>query len=336
MTVTVAFAVTAAVIVSWKVMVLVIVPEVTVMVIVNVPGVAVLLAVSVITSVEEVGVEKEAVTPEGRPETAILGVPVAPVTVMVQVPEPPAITVNPPPHETEIDNAGVTVSAMAVDEVSEPEAPVMVMLLVAADAVLATVKVITLVEVAGLAPIAAVTPAGRPETARVTLPANGLTSVTVIVSVPLAPCTIDKADAEGFSVKLPAAAEVTVSAMVVDADSEPEAPVIVTVDVPTAAAELAAKATTLDPVVGLVANAAVTPVGNPLAARVTLPANGLTSATEIVSVPLAPCAIDKVGAEGFSVKLPALVAPQVTPLIANDAGIALVTLFQVPLNPMPE
>jgi len=39
-------------------------------------------------------------------------------------------------------------------------------------------------------------------------------------------------------------------------------------------------------VVGLVPNAAVTPVGNPDAARVTLPAKGLTSVTVMVSVPL--------------------------------------------------
>ena len=80
-------------------------------------------------------------------------------------------------------------------------------------------------------------------------------------------------DAEGFSEKLPVAAEVTVSAMVVDAVSEPEVPEIVTVDVPTVAVEPAAKVTTLDPVVGLVPNVAVTPEGSPEAARVTLPAN---------------------------------------------------------------
>ena len=95
--------------------------------------------------------------------------------------------------------------------------------------------------------------------------------------------------------------------MVVVAVSDPEAPVIVTVDVPTVAVELAVNVTTLDPVVGFVPKEAVTPVGSPDAARVILPANGLTSATEIVSVPLAPSTTDNVDAEGFSVKLPALV-----------------------------
>lgn len=230
----------------------------------------------------------------------------------------------------------VTVSEIVVLAVNDPEVPLIVIVEVPAAAVGLTVNVTTLVLAAGLVPNAAVTPDGNPDAARVTLPANGLTSVTVIVSVPLAPCAIDKVDAEGFSVKPPVPVEVIVSAIVVDAVSEPEAPEIVTVDVPAAAVELAANVITLVPVVGLVPNAAVTPEGNPDAARVTLPVNGLTSVTEIVSVPLAPCAIDKVDAEGFSVKLPTLVVPpQVTPLIANDVGIALVTLFQVPLNPMP-
>lgn len=191
-------------------------------------------------------------TPEGRPVTEKVGVPVAPVTVMVQVAEPPCATVNPLPHDTAIEKAGVTVSAIVVDEVSEPEVPVIVMVLVAEAAELATVKVITLVEVAGLVPIEAVTPVGRPETANVTLPANGLTSVTVIVSVPLAPCTMDKVDAEGFSVKLPVDAEATVSAIVVVAVVVPEVPVIVTVEAPTVAVELAVNVSTLVPVVGLV------------------------------------------------------------------------------------
>jgi len=90
--------------------------------------------------------------------------------------------------------------------------------------------------------------------------------------------------AEGVSVKPGFAA--TVSAMVVVSVSDPEVPVIVTVDVPTVSVALAARVSTLVLVVGLVANAAVTPVGRPDAARVTEPVNGLTSVTVSVSVPL--------------------------------------------------
>ena len=80
----------------------------------------------------------------------------------------------------------------------------------------------------------------------------------------------------------------TVSAMVVVAVSVPEVPVMVTVAAPVVAELLAVRVSTLVLVVGLVANAAVTPLGRPEAARVTEPVNGLTSVTVIVSVPLAP------------------------------------------------
>jgi len=76
--------------------------------------------------------------------------------------------------------------------------------------------------------------------------------------------------------------------MVVVAFRLPEVPVIVTVDAPTVAVAPAVRVNTLLEVVGLVAKEAVTPAGNPEAAKVTLPANGLTSVTVIVSVPLAP------------------------------------------------
>ena len=117
-----------------------------------------------------------------------------------------------------------------------------------------------------------------------------------------------------MSVKLPVAAAVTVNATVVVAVSEPEVPVMVTVDVPTVAVELAANVTTLEPVVGLVPNAAVTPLGRPDAARVTLPAKPFTSVTEIVSVPLAACATEREVADGESVKPGVEVAvPMTTP-----------------------
>ena len=167
---------------------------------------------------------------------------------------------------------------------SEPEVPVIVTVAAPTVAVELAVRVSTLVEVAGLVPKAAVTPVGNPDATRVTLPANGLTSVTVIVSVPLAPCAIDKVAADGASVKLPVEAETTVKAIVVVLVIVPEVPVIVTVDAPTVAVALAVKVSTLLPVVGLVPKATVTPVGKPEAARVTLPVNPPVSVTVIVSV----------------------------------------------------
>ena len=81
----------------------------------------------------------------------------------------------------------VTVSAMAAVAVKEPEVPVTVIVEVPAVAVLLAAKVKMLLPVAGLVPNVAVTPVGIPDAARVTLPLKGLTSVTVMVSVPLAP-----------------------------------------------------------------------------------------------------------------------------------------------------
>lgn len=184
--------------------------------------------------------------------------------------------------------AALTVSAMVVVAVKVPEVPAMITVAAPVAAIALAVSVSTLLPVVGLVANAAVTPLGRPDAARVTLPVNGLTSVTVIVSVPPLLSAIDKVAAEGLSVKLPVDDELTVRAIVVVAVSVPEVPVRVTVEVPTVAAALAVRVSTLVPVVGLVSNAAVTPPGSPDVARVTLPVNPPTSATVMVSVALLP------------------------------------------------
>jgi hypothetical protein len=287
-------------------------PEVPVMVIVEVPAAAVPLAVRVSTLVLVVGlVAKDAVTPAGNPEAARVTEPVnglTSVTVIVSVPLAPCAVERvaadgfsvklPVPQVVE----AVSMRAIVVVALREPDVPVIVIVFVATTAEQLAVRVRTLVEVAGLGANEAVTPAGSPEAARVTLPLNGITSVTVMVSVPLAPWAIDRVVADGLIVKLPAV--VTVRAMVVVAVKEPEVPVMVTVAAPVVAVLLAVRVSTLVEVVGLVANAAVTPAGSPEAARVTLPLNGLTSVIVIVSVVLAPGAIDRAAAEGLSVKLP--------------------------------
>jgi hypothetical protein len=96
---------------------------------------------------------------------------------------------------------------------------------------------------------------------------------------------------------------ITVNERVVVAFRLPEVPVIVTVTGPVVAVPLAVKVSTLFPVVGLAPNAAVTPLGNPDAASVTLPVNPSTSVTVIASVAVFPWVTDRVDAEGVSVKL---------------------------------
>jgi hypothetical protein len=123
---------------------------------------------------------------------------------------------------------GVTVRAIvAVDVGNVPEVPVTVMVDVAAVAVAATVNVTTLVLVVGLVPITAVTPIGKPDTARVTLPLKGLMSVTVIVSVPVPPWTIESATGEAAIENPPVPRVVIVIVMVVVAVNVPEVPVMV-------------------------------------------------------------------------------------------------------------
>jgi hypothetical protein len=63
---------------------------------------------------------------------------------------------------------------------------------------------------------------------------------------------------------------------------------------------LAFSVSTLVDAVGLVANEAVTPLGNPDAASVALPLNPSTSVTVMVSVALPPCITDRVLAEAES------------------------------------
>jgi len=156
-------------------------------------------------------------------------------------------------------------------------------------AVLLADRVSTLDAVAGLVENAAVTPVGNPDAASITLPLKGLTSAIVMLSVPLAPCAMDRELDDGVSEKLPGDTGVMVSVILVDALREPEMPLTVIVAEPVVAALLADNVSTLEAVAGFVPNAAVTPVGIPAADRVTLPLKGLTSVMVIVSVPLAPC-----------------------------------------------
>jgi len=104
-------------------------------------------------------------------------------------------------------------------------------------------------------------------------------------------------------VKFGVAVEFTVSASVVVAVKLPEVPVMVTVADPVVAVLLAVSVSTLVPVVGFVPNAAVTPLGRPDAARVTLPVNPPTSVTVIVLVPLPPCVIVRLLGESDKLKL---------------------------------
>jgi hypothetical protein len=81
--------------------------------------------------------------------------------------------------------------------------------------------------------------------------------------------------------------------IVVVFDKLPEVPVTVTVTVPVVAVLLAVSVNVLVLVALLGLNNAVTPLGRPDAAKLTLPLKPLCGVTVMVLVPLAPCAIVK-------------------------------------------
>jgi hypothetical protein len=184
---------------------------------------------------------------------------------------------------------------MVVLWLSEPEVPFTVTVAVPVVALLEAVSV--RVEVAlpfaagvtGFFENAAVTPLGRPVTLSVVAELKLFWLVMVMVLFPLLPRFTLREVGEAPMVKFgDPAAGLTVRAIVVVATRLPEVPVMVTVAVPVVAVALAVSVTTLVPDVGFVPNVAVTPLGKPDAASVTLPVNPFWSFTVMVLVPLAP------------------------------------------------
>jgi len=188
-------------------------PDVPLTVMVLVPVVAVLLAVKVRTLVDVVGlVPNVAVTPLGRVEVDSVTDPLKPfagVTVMVLLPLLPCFTVK-LVGEAESEKFGVagafTVSEIVVVWVREPEVPVMVTVALPVVALELALSVTALVDVVGLVPKLALTPAGKPEADKVTLPVNPFEGLTVTVLLPLLPCVTLKLEGESDSVKLGVAA----------------------------------------------------------------------------------------------------------------------------------
>src|SRR5277367_6115570 len=87
----------------------------------------------------------------------------------------------------------------------------------------------------------------------------------------------------------PATMAVTSRLKVVVLVKIPDVPLTVTVTVPVAAVALAVRVRGLVVVAGLGLKAAVTPLGNPVAERLTLPLNPFIGVMVIVLAPLLPC-----------------------------------------------
>ena len=174
-----------------------------------------------------------------------------------------------PPGLESVKVGAYTFRVRVVVAVRLPEVPVIVRVLAPTAAVLPAVRVNVLVCVAGLGEKLAVTPWGKPDTARFTLPLNPYSGITVIgagLDVPWPRFKLPGPE----SVKLGLWME---SDKVVVSVRLPEVPVMVSVLVPAPAVLLAVRVSVLVPVVEVGEKEALTPLGRPESERFTLPVN---------------------------------------------------------------
>jgi len=142
--------------------------------------------------------------------------------------------------------------------------------------------------VTGLVENVAVTPLGSPVAFSVVAELKPPVPFMVIVPAPLLPCVMAMEVGDALRLKFGDDAAFTVSETVVVAVKLPDVPVMVTVAVPVVAVLFAVRVSVLVEVVGFVLKVAVTPLGKPDAARVTLPENPPRSVIVIVLVPPLP------------------------------------------------
>ena len=156
------------------------------------PVAAVALAdrVSVLVPVVLLGLN-DAVTPVGKPEADKLTLesnPFCGVTVIVEVPLESCVRLNEFGDADSVKfGRGVTVSETVVECDKFPAVPVMVTVPVPRPAVLLAVSVSVLVAFVLLGLKVAVTPLGKPEAERLTLPSkppNGLTAISLATFAP--------------------------------------------------------------------------------------------------------------------------------------------------------
>ena len=167
-----------------------------------------------------------------------------------------------------------------------PDEPVTVTVTVPVAAVPLAVNVKVLVPAVLLGLNDAVTPLGRPDVDKLTLPLKPFCGVTVMVLVPVVPCASVKLFGEAETAKL--AGGFTVRETVVVLVKLPDVPATVTVTVPVAAVLLADSVNVLVPAVLLGLNEAVTPLGRPDADKLTLLLKPLCGVTVMVLAPFVP------------------------------------------------
>lgn len=215
----------------------------------------------------------------------------APFTVNVPLenealPAKPVVPTSPSDQSDGSAVFTVTVNTTAVKFVKLPDVPVTVTVAVPAVAVLLAVRVSVLEPVAGFGLNDALTPPGRPEADKVTPLLKPFCAPMLMVVVVLDPWVTLTLLGEAESVKFGPA--LTVSETVAELLKLPDVPVTVTVEVPVAAVLLAVKVSVLDAVAGFGLNDAVTPLGRPVAEKLTPPLKPFCGLIVMVLVPLAP------------------------------------------------
>ena len=179
-------------------------PDAPEMVILAVPVDAVVPTVSVNVLVFVVGLN-DAVMPLGKPDAdklTLLLKPPCGVTVMVLVPLVPWTKLRLLGEDERVKSpTGLTVRVIVAVLVKVPDVPVMVTLEVPIVTVAPTLRVIVVEAGSGLELNDAVTPLGKPDAEKVTLPAKPFRGDTVIPVEPAVPCTMARPVGEAESVK---------------------------------------------------------------------------------------------------------------------------------------
>jgi hypothetical protein len=253
---------------------------------------------------------KLAVTPLGAPLALNSTLPAKPlirVIVIALVPLDPRLIVRLVGLAERVKSGGggrFTVKFIVAVRVRPPPVPVTVTVAPPRVAALDAARVNTLPVPVGLK--LAVTPLGNPLAINVTLLVKPFRRVTVIAHVPLAPRLIVRLVGLAESVKLGGGGWFTVRLIVVVRVRPPPVPVTVTVAAPSVAELDAVKVRMLSVLLALVVEPgpklAVTPLGNPLALKDTLPVKPPLRVVVIGIVPLAPRLIVRFGGLAESAK----------------------------------
>jgi len=170
-----------------------------------------------------------------------------------------------------------------------PDLPLTLTLKVPVVAELLTVSVTVVPEVEGLGLKEAVTPVGRLDAEKVTLPVKPFVGWMVIEDVPVLPRATLRLLGEAERLKF--GPGFTAREIVVVCVKLPDVPVIVTVALPVVAVLLAVSVSVLVLVVLVGLNEAVTPLGRPDADRAMLPVKPFWGVTGIRLFPLVPWVI---------------------------------------------